>query len=63
MMLGFGASIVPQCGYDGFSTALPFVIGAGFKNAGVDVDKEKLIESLPNGNTIQKLVADNAINT
>ena len=51
-MLGFAASIIPQCGYSGLSTAIPFIIGSLFANAGVPVNSELLVNSQPSENTL-----------
>ena len=45
LMLVFDASIVPQCGYSGLSTAIPFIIGSLFANTGIPINSELLISS------------------
>ena len=62
-MLGFAASVVPQCGYAGLSTAVPFIIGSLFVNAGVPINTESLVNSQPSDNTVQRLVEKSAVNT
>ena len=62
-MLGMAASVIPQCGYSGLSTAIPFVVGSVFANAGININQEKLIDSQPNRNKIHDFVTENAIST
>ena len=62
-MLGFAASIVPQCGYTGLAKVIPFIIGSLFANINITIDFEKLVDSQPSGHTIQRLVAQNAVDT
>ena len=60
-MLEFTASIVPQCGYSGLSTAIPFIIRSFFVNAGVLINSELLVNSQPSDNTLQRLVEQNTV--
>lgn len=62
-MLGFGAALVPQCGYYGLATVIPFVVGSVFADAGIDFDHKKLIASLPSPQTLQRQVTELAIDT
>lgn len=60
-LLGFGSTLVPQCGYSGFATVLPFVIGSLFANAGINIDMDSVVKSLPQRDKIQDLVTDVAV--
>lgn len=62
-MLGMAASLVPQAGYSGLATILPFGIGAFLSNAGIDYDVKSLVNMLPSRNKIEALVTSNAIDT
>ena len=62
-MLGFGASLVPQCDYADVTTILPFAAGFLPLNTGIPFNPEALIESLPSCQKIGKLVTSNAIDT
>ena len=62
-MIGFAASLVPQCGYYGFSTIIPFIIASFLTDAGVTFDKQALIQSLPSPQTIQNLITDIAVDS
>ena len=62
-ILGFGTLSVPQCGYFGFSTILPFIMGSVLANAGIPIDMELLVKLMPSKNTIQNLVTKIAIDT
>ena len=35
-MMGFAASYVPQAGYSGIATVVPFIIGAFLENCGIE---------------------------
>ena len=61
-MFEFTASVVPQCGYAGLPTVIPFVIGSLFENNGVPLNTELLVNSPPSYNTVQKLVKKSAVN-
>ena len=54
--MGMSASLVPQSGYSGLATIIPFVVGSVLANADIPVDIDKLVNSLPGRDTIQKLV-------
>ena len=63
LLIGVGASLVPQSGYLGLAVILPFVLGSVLMNAGISVDLDNLVTSLPGRDTIQSLVTENAIDT
>ena len=56
LLMGVSASLVPQSGYSGLATIIPFVVGSGLVNADMPVDIDKLVNSLPWRDTIQNLV-------
>ena len=62
-ILGCAASLVPQCGYSGFATLMPFAVYSVFANAGVHIDPDKLISAMPSHKHIQNMVCQNAIDT
>ena len=62
-MLGFAASVVPQCGYSGLSTVTPFIIASVLYNAGIPFDTNHLISSLPSPQKLQSLVTGHAVDT
>ena len=62
-MIGFAASLVPQCGYYGLSSIIPFIIGSVFANGNIPIDSNLLVNSQPSRNTIQQLVEQNAVDT
>ena len=55
-MIGFAASLVPQCGYYMLSSIIPFIIGSVFANGNIPIDSNLLVNSQPTRNTIQRLV-------
>ena len=55
--------MVPQCGYAGLSSVIPLAVGCIFANAGIDIDHDKLVDSLPSHNKIKTLVEQAAIDT
>lgn len=62
-MLGFAASIVPQCGHSGLSTVTPFIVASVLYNAGIPFDTHHLISSLPSPQKLQSLVTGHAVDT
>ena len=62
-MSGYAASIVPQCGYSGLVTIIPFVVANLLTNAGIPFDSQNLISSLPSPQNIQSLVTEHAVDT
>ena len=62
-ILGVGASLVPQCGYSGLLTVLPFSVGSVLANAGIPIDMELLVNSMPSKDIIKNLVTKNTIDT
>ena len=62
-MIGFASSLVPQCGHAGVSTITPILLGSVLANAGIEIENEKLVNSQPSGNSIQRFVEQNALNT
>jgi len=62
-ILGYAASIVPQCGYSGFATVSPFVIANLLTNTRIQFDPEQLIASQPSPQKIQTLVIKHAVDT
>ena len=63
LLMGVSASLVPQSGYSGLATIIPFVVGSVLANVDIPVDIDKLVNSLPGRDTIQKLVTKNAVDT
>ena len=61
VILGCGVSLVPQCGYSGLSTILPFTVGSVLANAGITIDVELLVNLMPSKDIIQNLVTKNTI--
>ena len=61
--LAFGVTLVPSCSYFGLSTLLPFAVGSVFEDAGIELDKSRLIESLPSSQTLRTLVTETAVDT
>ena len=53
LLMGVGASLVPQSGYSGLATILPFVVGSVLANTDISVDMDNLVTSLPERDTIQ----------
>ena len=62
-MILTAASMVPQCGYAGLSSVIPLAVGSVFANAGIPVNHDKLVDSLPSHNHIKNLVEQAAIDT
>ena len=62
-MLGYAASIVPQCGYSGLATIIPFVVANLLTNADIPFHSQNLISSLPSPQKIQSLVTEHAVDT
>ena len=62
-MIGFAASLVPQCGYYGLSSIIPFIIGSVFTNGNIPIDSNLLVNSQPLRNTIQRLAEQNVFDT
>ena len=62
-MLGLGASLIPQAGYAGYASVIPFVVGNIFQNAGVPIDTTKIVMSSPSKEKIRKCVTENAVDT
>ena len=62
-MLGYAASLVPQCGYSGLSTILPILVSSVFINAGIHIPAETLIAALPSPQYLQNSVTNYAAET
>ena len=62
-LIGYAASIVPQCGYAGLATIIPFIVASFLTNAGIPFLSHPLISSMPSPQTIQSLVTEHAIDT
>mmetsp|Transcript_27215 Transcript_27215/g.26089 ORF Transcript_27215/g.26089 Transcript_27215/m.26089 type:complete len:133 (+) Transcript_27215:726-1124(+) len=60
-ILGYAASIKPQCGYSGLATIISFVIANLLTNARIQFDPEQLIASQPSPQNIQNLVTEHAV--
>ena len=59
----FAASFVPQCGYYGLSSVIPFIIGSIFAYSNNPIDNDLLLNSQPSRDTIQRLVEQNVVDT
>ena len=62
-LLGFAASCVPQCGYSGLATVYPLLLSSFFQNAGITVDADKIVSSLPSDDSIKQAVTEYAVDT
>ena len=62
-VIGFAASLVPQCGYAGLATLLPLAIASVFMNANIPLDLNCLVDSQPSRHKIQSLISQNAVDT
>ena len=62
-LLGFAASCVPQCGYAGLSTVYPLLLTSALMNAGIQIDAEKIVSSLPSADYIKTAVTEYAVDT
>ena len=62
-VLGFAASLLPQCGYSGIATIIPFITSVLLLNAGISVPPDNLISSLPSPQYIQNTVTNYAVDT
>ena len=62
-LLGAAAAMVPQAGINGVATIIPMVVGAVLENAGIKTNASNLVQSLPSGPRIARMVIQNAANT
>lgn len=62
-MFSFTASTVPQCRYNGLATIIPFIVGSTLANSGIEINSEKLVNSLPLHNKIKRMVEQKVIKT
>ena len=56
LLMGVSASLVPQSGYAGLATIIPFIVGSVLVDANIPVDIDSLVNSLSGRDMIQKLV-------
>ena len=63
LLIGVSASLVPQSGYAGLATIIPFIVGSVLADVNIPVDIDSLVNSLSGRDTIQKLVTKNAVDT
>ena len=63
MMLAFAATLIPQCGFAGLATALPFLIMSTLYNARIVLDWRKILGSLPSPMKVQSVVTEQAVDT
>ena len=62
-LLGFAASLIPQCGFSGLATVIPLLISSVLMNTGIHIAPEKIVESLPSPQYLQSCVTKYAVET
>ena len=62
-LFGVAASMIPQAGMNGIATVAPMIASAILVNVGVSINTSKMVDSLPNCNTISNMVIRNAVDT
>eukprot|EP00957_Ditylum_brightwellii_P211744 15366547-Ditylum_brightwellii.AAC.1 len=64
-LFGFAASLIPQCGYDGFSKITPFVLAAILAGVGLqdEITAEQIVNTMPSDKKLKMVTERHAIET